>query len=188
MGILRTLPPASDDRVAALRAVSSELRHPWRDGQTYADRVRSIDTRRHRPALRCSRRRCAPTAGPDMPSCRGTPRQHHEHAALAAPYVHVTAPLRRLVDRFANQIVLDLVAGREVSAWVVDALDDLPGLMARATQRAAAIDRAAADLVDAVVLRGRVGQVLPTVTVDRRDDDRGAPARSGGGRRGVRHP
>lgn len=63
------------------------------------------------------------------------------HAALAAPYAHVTAPLRRLVDRYAGQIALDVAQDRPVTDWALAGLEELPGVMTKATQRIAAIDR-----------------------------------------------
>ena len=45
-----------------------------------------------------------------------------EHAALASTYAHVTAPLRRLVDRYGLEICAALCAGDEVPQWVVDGL------------------------------------------------------------------
>ena len=39
-----------------------------------------------------------------------TPEQP-EHAALASEYAHVTAPLRRLVDRYAGEVCVALCAG-----------------------------------------------------------------------------
>ncbi|MEK8226128.1 hypothetical protein NKG05_08695 [Oerskovia sp. M15] len=48
------------------------------------------------------------------------------HAAIAAEYAHVTAPLRRLVDRYGTEICLALSAGDEVPAWVRDALPGCP--------------------------------------------------------------
>ena len=48
----------------------------------------------------CPARRRPPTAPPS------------EHAAVAAPYAHVTAPLRRLADRYAIEVCLALLAGQ----------------------------------------------------------------------------
>ena len=53
----------------------------------------------------------------------GEPPEQPEHAALASEYAHVTAPLRRLVDRYAGEICLALCAGEEVPAWVLEQLD-----------------------------------------------------------------
>ena len=38
-----------------------------------------------------------------------------EHAALASPYAHVTAPLRRLVDRYGLEICAALCAGESAA-------------------------------------------------------------------------
>jgi exoribonuclease R len=89
---------------------------------------------------------------------------------LAAPYAHVTAPLRRLADRYASQAAVELAAGRPVAGWVIEALERLPAAMARATQRAAAIDRRVLDLVEAVVLAPRVGETFHAVAVHHRGD------------------
>ena len=42
-----------------------------------------------------------------------------EHAALAIDYAHVTAPLRRLVDRYAGEICVALCADQPVPDWVL---------------------------------------------------------------------
>ena len=47
-------------------------------------------------------------------------------AALASEYAHVTAPLRRLADRYAGEICLALCAGTEVPDWVLAAMPELP--------------------------------------------------------------
>ena len=41
----------------------------------------------------------------------GTLPAETTHAAIAAPYAHCTAPLRRLVDRYAGEVCLALCAG-----------------------------------------------------------------------------
>ena len=43
-----------------------------------------------------------------------------EHAALASSYAHVTAPLRRLVDRYGLETCAALCAGEPVPEWVRD--------------------------------------------------------------------
>ena len=78
--------------------------------------------------------------------------------ALAAPYAHVTAPLRRLVDRFANEVVLSHCAGTAVPEWTASALDELPRDMMRAQQRQRELDRAVHDLLEAVTLQPSIGK------------------------------
>ena len=52
-----------------------------------------------------------------------------QHAALASEYAHVTAPLRRLGDRYAGEVCLALCAGDEVPDWVRAALPGLPAML-----------------------------------------------------------
>ena len=92
------------------------------------------------------------------------------HAAIAAPYAHTTAPLRRLVDRFVGETCLALCADRPVPDWVRDALPELPGLMASGDKHAAEFERGCLDLVEAALLTGREGEVFDGAIVDVRAD------------------
>ena len=58
-----------------------------------------------------------------------------EHSALASEYAHVTAPLRRLGDRYAGEICVALCAGDEVPGWVLDRLGELPETMQESDRR-----------------------------------------------------
>jgi exoribonuclease R len=93
------------------------------------------------------------------------------HSAMAATYCHVTAPLRRLGDRYVLEAILAVVNGDKVPDHCVDAFQRLPETMNKAGNRAAAVERDAIDLVEAVVLRGREGQLFDAVVTNR--DDRG---------------
>ena len=59
--------------------------------------------------------------------------------ALASEYAHVTAPLRRLGDRYAGEICVALCAGTDVPDWVLAKLHDLPEEMKDAGRRAHAV-------------------------------------------------
>ena len=52
-----------------------------------------------------------------------------QHAALASEYAHVTAPLRRLGDRYAGEVCLALCAGEDVPGWVTERLHGLPATL-----------------------------------------------------------
>ena len=95
----------------------------------------------------------------------GAPK-NDEHAAIAAPYAHVTAPLRRLADRYAGEICVALSAGEKVPTWVLDALDNLPSEMQDSARRASRYERGIVDLVEAMVLAPRIGQDFPVVLID----------------------
>ena len=82
-----------------------------------------------------------------------------EHAALASEYAHVTAPLRRLVDRYAGEICVALCAGTEVPDWVRErARTTCPRPMQESGHRAHQYENAVLDLVEAAVLRPAPGR------------------------------
>ena len=78
----------------------------------------------------------------------------------------MTAPLRRLCDRAANEVVLSLLAGEPAPAWAVAELALLPEVMAEADSRAGTFSRAALDLVEALVLAPSVGERFAATVVD----------------------
>jgi exoribonuclease R len=88
----------------------------------------------------------------------GEQPERSEHGGVGAPYAHVTAPLRRLADRFATEICLALQAGRPVPDWARRALPELPKIMAGADRRAADLAKACAGAVSVFVLHGREGE------------------------------
>jgi len=96
----------------------------------------------------------------------GAPPGQTLHSAVAAPYAHCTAPLRRLADRHVNEVCLAVAAGEEVPGWARHALPGLPGTMAAATRRAQSLERAVVDLAEAVVLVPRLGEVFDAVVVE----------------------
>ena len=94
------------------------------------------------------------------------------HAAVAATYVHATAPLRRLADRYVIRATLAAMNGQPVPEAVSAAFERLPKVMARADALGGQIDRAVIDLAEAVMLDGREGEIFPAVVTD--IDQRGA--------------
>ena len=93
-------------------------------------------------------------------------------AAIAAPYAHATAPLRRLADRYVLMAVLAISAGQPVPGSVAQAFPRLPAVMAHASSQAGQIERAVIDLAETILLSGREGEVLDAVVID--VDERGA--------------
>jgi hypothetical protein len=93
------------------------------------------------------------------------------HSALASEYAHVTAPLRRLGDRYAGEICVALCAGTEVPGWVLEKLHDVPETMRDSGRRAHQYESAVLDLVEAGVLQHRVGETFEGVIVDLDDRD-----------------
>ncbi len=171
-GLLRTLPPADPDALASLRRHAVALGIGWADDERYADVIARIDPADPAAgAFLVQATRLFRGAG-HLPLRPGSaaPGDVLVHAAIAAPYAHVTAPLRRLGDRFATEAVLATVAGVDPPEWVQDALDDVPGEVDAGRRRAGELDRAVLDHLEALVLAGHVGAVFDAVVVDHRRD------------------
>ena len=174
VGILRTLPEADHDDVQRLRRTARSLGIDWPAEQLYADLIRGLDPRvPAQAALLVASTRLLRGSG--YVAFDGEMPAEPQHAALAAEYTHVTAPLRRLVDRYTSEICLALCAGEEVPAWVHEAMPELPGTMQRTGQLAGRYERMILDLVEAGVLQSRVGEEFDgfVVSVDPQDPKRG---------------
>ena len=169
VGVLRTLPEADPRDVDRLRRVARALGAPWPEDVRYPDFIRSLDPAVpvHAAVIDAATtllRGAGYTAfgGPSGAPPGGEVR----HAAIAAPYAHATAPLRRLVDRFVGEACVALAAGTEVPEWVGTALADLPDEMGDAVRRAGSYERACLDLVEAALLESRVGERFGGVVVE----------------------
>jgi exoribonuclease R len=175
VGILRTLPAADPRDLARLRRTARALGIDWPEGLAYPDLLATLDSRRPRHAAFLNEATSL-FSGASYAAFGGTGQPAEvpddvAHAAIAAEYAHVTAPLRRLVDRYGTEICLALSAGEEVPRWVRDALPGLPRTMSRTGQRAGSYERASVDIVEAALLAGRVGEVFDAVVVDVESDD-----------------
>ncbi|MFJ9028624.1 RNB domain-containing ribonuclease [Streptomyces sp. NPDC102274] len=170
-GILRTMPSAPDGAVGRLRRSAKALGIDWPHHVAYAETVRSLDPHNARHAAFLQE--CTALlrgAGYTVFTGGRIPRPA-VHAAVAAPYTHCTAPLRRLVDRYAGEICLSAVAGQEPPEWVLAALDRLPKEMAEGAERANGVERECVDIVEAALLRERVGELFDGYVIDVRERD-----------------
>ncbi|TQM80962.1 exoribonuclease R [Saccharothrix saharensis] len=164
VGVLRTLPDADDGAVDALRRSAHALGVPWPAGVTPSRLLAGLDPSRPEAlALFVDATRLLRGAG--YTAFNGEVPAVSTHAGLAAPYTHVTAPLRRLVDRFATEVCLAVTAGQDVPDWLTEALPLLPGLMGGSDALAGKVDRACLDQVEAWVLADRVGQEFEAVVL-----------------------
>ncbi|HEV2779589.1 MAG TPA: RNB domain-containing ribonuclease [Actinophytocola sp.] len=156
IGVLRTLPDPEDGAVQWLRRSARSLGIDWPREMRAAELLAGLDPARPESlALFMDATRLLRGAGYTV--FDGAAPELATHAGLGAPYAHVTAPLRRLVDRFAAEICLALSAGREVPDWVRAALAELPRLMEASDALASRVDRACLDQVEAWVLGDRIG-------------------------------
>jgi exoribonuclease R len=165
VGVLRTMPAPDPGTVDQLRRHAQALHVPWPDTTGYAQFVRDLDP--HIPdqaALIVQSAKLARGAG--YLAFTDKPGGDVTHAAVAAPYAHVTAPLRRLVDRFANEVSLAACAGTRPPEWAASALEALPKLMEQAIGREHATERMVVSLAEAAVLTGYLGAHLDGVVVN----------------------
>jgi exoribonuclease R len=165
-GVLRTLPAAPDGSVARLRRTAHALRVDWPHHVSYAALVRSLDPRRPHHAAFLQECTTLLRGAGYTPFRDGRLPQITTHAAVAAPYAHCTAPLRRLVDRHTTEICLAACAGQDPPDWVLASLDVLPQQMADGGRRASTAERACVDIVEAALLKDRVGEVFDGCVVD----------------------
>ncbi len=88
------------------------------------------------------------------------------HSAIAATYAHATAPMRRLADRYVLDLAYLLANGESIPSILTSKIEKLPKVMERYESRAGNVDRAVIDLLEAVSLQHRIGEVLEAEVVD----------------------
>ena len=179
VGILRTLPPARPEDYARLRRVAAALGIDWPAAQPYPELVRGLDhaipahaafMEQAMSLFRGSGYLAFGVGGVGVPADdEAADSEEAVHSAIAARYAHVTAPLRRLVDRYGEEVCIAACAQAPVPEWVLDALPDLPGVMEQTGKRARAIGRGALTALEALVLRGHEGEVFDGVITSERD-------------------
>lgn len=172
VGILRTMPEPSEQTLGQLRRIARALGVEWPAEQTHGDLLRSLDGTdpRHLALIHES---TVLFRGAGYTAFDGGVPELVEQAAIAAPYAHVTAPLRRLVDRFGLALCSAVSAGEEVPTWVRQALPALPDLMATSDRLAGAVERATTDAVEAATLADRVGETFAAVVIDVPEGEQG---------------
>src|SRR4051812_37071598 len=110
VGILRTQPPPEERALARLRRQAFALSVSWPPGMSYPEFVRSLDPRL--PAHAAIMHEATGVGrGAGYTAFDGTPPTDPGHFAIAAPYAHATAPLRRLQDRYVSECCLAACAG-----------------------------------------------------------------------------
>ncbi|WP_417562011.1 RNB domain-containing ribonuclease [Microbacterium sp.] len=169
VGILRTMPAADDEDVAAFRAQTVALGMPWAEGVPYGEYLRGL----HGDDAATLAVREAATSlfrGAGYDAFDGAPPAQTLQSAIAAPYAHTTAPLRRLVDRWSLVVCEALANGRDVPAWARESLAELPKIMGRSDQLASRLENASLDRVEAALLHGQEGQAFDGVVLGHRGD------------------
>ena len=169
VGLFRVMAAPDEAAVRRLRHTARALGLQWPQDQALAVFVRSLSAENpaHAAFVLAVRR-----AGGGAEYRCFEPGVTPWHAAMAAPYAHATAPLRRLADRYVVETALAIANGRPVSDSVQQALPRLVDAMGRADRVSNAVDREVVDLAEAVMLHGHEGSTFDAVVVD--DDQQGA--------------
>jgi len=181
IGLLRTMPPPQRHALARLRTAARGLGVTWPDGTSAGAVIAGLDPTEPRAAALLDHA-AELLRGAGYTAFDGAPPEVSGHGGVGAPYAHVTAPLRRLADRYATEVCLALTQGRPVPEWAREALPKLPKVMADTDRVASAAERGAVDLAEAIVLADRVGERFQVTVIDV-DEPRAAGGNAAGGRR-----
>jgi exoribonuclease R len=165
LGLLRTLPAPRPQDVEQLRRLAPALGVDWPAGAEPGDVISALDGATPGQAAFLEHAAVL-LRGAAYTPFDGAPPADPLHHAVGMPYAHVTAPIRRLVDRFGSELCLALAAGAQVPDWVRAALPELPALMTGGSRLAGALDRATVDLTEAWLLAGQEGRDFPAVVLD----------------------
>ncbi|MPR00098.1 RNB domain-containing ribonuclease [Modestobacter sp. I12A-02628] len=165
VGVLRTLPPPAPADVAALRRLAPALDVDWPEGAAPGAVIAGLDPALPRHAAFLDEA-ASLLRGAAYTAFDGTPPAEPGHGGVGGPYAHVTAPLRRLVDRFGTEVCLALAAGAEPEPELRATLPLLPALMAASDRHTKEVERAVVDATEAALLAGRVGETFPAVVLD----------------------
>ncbi|MEP7035216.1 MAG: RNB domain-containing ribonuclease [Dermatophilaceae bacterium] len=165
VGILRTMPEPDHGALSRFRRQARALGVVWPQTVRYGDLLRSLDRANPRH-LALIHEATALFRGAGYTPFDGVVPELTQHAAVAAPYAHVTAPLRRLVDRFGLVVCESICSNTPVPQWVRRALPTLPEIMRASDQQAAAVERACTNAVEAATLQHRIGERFHGTVVD----------------------
>jgi exoribonuclease R len=184
VGLLRTLPPPAAQAIARLRLTAKALGIAWPAEQGYPDFIRSLDPNQPRHVAMMNS--CTTVLrGAGYAAFEGALPEQPLHSALAVPYAHVTAPLRRLADRYAGEVCVALCAGRPVPDWALAGLPGLPATMHAADRRANQYERAIIDLTEALMMAHRVGEIFDATVIATAGVDRPGSTVAGGSYSGM---
>jgi exoribonuclease R len=165
VGLLRTMPRPTADAIAKLRVAAASLGIAWPAGASAGRVIGAAHGDDPRGAAFLGQA-AELLRGAAYTAMDGSVPDLSEHGGVAAAYAHVTAPLRRLADRYATEACLALHDGVEMPAWVRPGLTKLPEVMAATDRIAGAAERGAVDLAEAVLLEHRIGERFDAAVVD----------------------
>ena len=166
VGLFRVMQLPDEAATASLHRLARALKLTWHSNTSLGEFQRSLraDLPRDRAFLVAARRAgggasyatkgCDPTTDVEKPF----------HAAIAAQYLHATAPLRRLADRYVLDLLCDLTPladpAKSAPTATRKTLAALPAVMRASGSQAAKIERAAVDLAECILLERSVGSTF----------------------------
>ncbi len=170
VGLLRVTAPTYEPALREARHSARVLGVDWPDDVAVDDIVRTLDrTDPHHMALLAAIQRAMGRAS--YAAFDGPPPPDSVHGGLAAHYAHVTAPMRRLCDRYVLDLLCALAAdSAPPPAALTQPLGDLPATMARADSNNGRFERALVDVVEARLLEHRVGETFDSVVISQHHD------------------
>jgi exoribonuclease R len=163
MGLFRTMDEPSPRAIERLRLEAHALQIDWQPGVPLHAMLRHLDPNQliHKRFLLMVRR-----AGGRAGYAVFSEQDNPWHAAIGAAYVHATAPMRRLADRYVLELAYQIAKGETKHDSLRSTLEALPAAMASGGGRAKAVEQAVTDLIEAVSLQHRIGEVLRAEVVD----------------------
>jgi exoribonuclease R len=169
VGLLRALDPPRPERVQMLRLTAQALHVHWPAETEYHEFVRSLDPKQplHAVMLHQAAR---VTGGARYVAFSGAAYENARHSAIAAPYAHVTAPLRRLADRYVLELLLELAGGNPPPQETLETLEQLPRVMSEADRLSRQLESAIVDFAEARLLQERVGEVFAAMVIGLRQE------------------
>ena len=168
VGVLRTMPEPDAKAFETFRRQTEALGRPWTDGE-YGEYLRGLD-RADPLTLPVLQAAASLFRGAGYVTFDGSVPADVEQAAIAAPYAHATAPLRRLVDRWALAICLGISDGSGAPAWARESLAELPDLMQSSGQRASRLNADTINRVEAALVKPLVGSTIEATVIEIRND------------------
>lgn len=158
VGILRTLPPAGKKALQKFDTAAAALGYE-RGERSVGEMLAEVDASTPQGmALLRDAQSLLRGAGYQALGFGEDGGEPAIHVGIGGFYAHVTAPLRRLVDRFATEVCLALAAGKEIPDWVRAQLPQVLEVMKTSGHLASQVDKVCLKLTEAVVLQPWVGQ------------------------------
>ncbi|NNH72411.1 RNB domain-containing ribonuclease [Nocardia uniformis] len=164
LGLLRTIPPPQHSAVESMRRTAAAVGVGWPQNESVGRMLAGLDPNTP-AALVLMSEATGLLRGASYTVLDGEDPNILQHSAIGATYAHVTAPLRRLSDRYATEICIAHCANSGVPAWVRDGLDAAAESMRRTDAVAGKLERACIDLTESTVLQSRVGTDFEAVVL-----------------------